>query len=103
MILRPFLFLLVALVAVSAQAQLLSQVALDSVRTYRSSEKALKEPEKVYRLDLSGQKLKELPESVRQFKNLNALDLGHNKLRTLPDWIGEFRYMQEFSAGQNKF
>ena len=91
--LRPLFALLLGFAAASTQAQLLSQVALDSVRTYRDLEKALKEPLQVYRLDLSGKKLKELPDGVRQLKNLNALDLGHNKLRTLPEWLGELTYM----------
>ena len=66
-----------------AVAQLLPQHVLDSVGTYHDLEKALREPEKVYRLDLSGKKPKEVPEGVRQLKNLNALDLGKNKLREL--------------------
>ncbi|MBK9765286.1 MAG: hypothetical protein IPO87_18605 [Flavobacteriales bacterium] len=45
-------------------AQLLDAVALDSMRTYRSLERALKEPDLVYRLDLSGQKLKVFPEEI---------------------------------------
>lgn len=86
-----------------AHAQLLPQIALDSVRTFRSLNRALQHPDSVYRLDLSKQKLKEVPEEVRQFKNLNALDLGRNKLKELPGWMNELQYMQEFSAGRNKF
>ncbi len=93
---------LALLFAQAAAAQLLPQLTLDSVNTYHDLAKALKQPDQVYRLDLSGKKLKEVPEEVRQFKNLNALDLGHNKLRSLPDWMGELVYMQEFRAGQNK-
>lgn len=84
-------------------AQLLPQTTLDTVRTFRSLERALQHPDSVYRLDLSRQKLKQVPEEVRQFKNLNALDLGRNKLKELPGWMNELRYLQEFSAGRNKF
>ena len=97
------LLLLPLLLGFSAKAQLLSQIELDTVRTYHSLESALKHPDNVYRLDLSHQKLKEVPEDVRKLKNLNALDLGHNKLKELPGWMNELQYMQEFSAGKNKF
>lgn len=86
-----------------AQAQLLPQAALDSARTFRSLQRALLEPDKVYRLDLSKQKLKQVPGEVRQLKNLNALELGRNKLNELPPWMNELQYMQEFGAGRNKF
>ncbi|MBP8824737.1 MAG: leucine-rich repeat domain-containing protein [Flavobacteriales bacterium] len=86
-----------------AQAQLLPQAALDSARTFRSMEVALQQPDSVYRLDLSGRKLKAVPEEVRLLKNLNALDLGRNKLKALPGWMNELQYVQEFSAGRNRF
>ena len=84
-------------------AQLLSQAALDSTKEYYSIASALKEPDKVFRLQLTKKKYKVLPEEIRQFKNLNALDIGKNKLKELPEWLGELRYMQEFHAPQNKF
>lgn len=93
---------LVILSSMPATAQLLDAVALDTVRTYRSLEKALKEPDKVYRLDLSGQKLKAVPEEVYTFKNLNALDVSNNKLKELPERIGEFKHLQELRASRNK-
>ena len=86
----------------AVDAQLLSQTALDSTREFYSIESAMKEPDKVYRLQLTKKKLKEVPPEIRQLKNLNALDLGRNKLKELPEWLGELQYMQEFRAGQNK-
>ncbi len=96
--------LLIACLAhgLSGQAQLLSQSALDSVRTFRSMERALKHDGPVYRLDLSGRKLKTVPEEVRGFKDLNALDLSGNRLRELPDWFGELEHMQELRISRNK-
>lgn len=85
----------------SAEAQLLDAVALDSVRTFRSMESALVHPDAVFRLDLSGQKLKEVPD-LRVFKNLNALDMSQNKLRELPAWFGQLGYMQELRISRNK-
>lgn len=88
--------------ALTGRAQLLSPAALDSVRVFRSVERALASPDVVYRLDLSGKKLKELPEELRQLKNLNALDLSGNKLRTVPDWLGELTNLQELRISRNK-
>ncbi len=84
------------------QAQVLDEAALDSASTFRTIERALQDPEHVYRLDLSGKKLKIVPEEIRRFKNLNALDLGNNKFRVLPEWLGELVYLQEFRASHNK-
>lgn len=101
---RKALFLLLLLpTGAAVYAQLLPQAALDTVRTYRSLDRALQNPDSVYRLDLSHDQLKAVPEEVRQLKNLNALDLGRNKLKDLPGWMNELQYMQEFSAGRNKF
>ncbi len=98
-----FLLLLPLVVGLSAKAQLLTQSQLDTVKTYHSLARALQHPDSVYRLDLSHQKLKEVPEDVRKLKNLNALDLGRNKLKELPGWMNELQYMQDFSGGKNKF
>lgn len=99
---RTLLALLTLVFASATQAQLLDALALDSVRTFRSLEKALQNPDQVYRLDLSGQKLKEVPEGVFQLKNLNALDLSNNKLKELPERLQELKHMQEFRASRNK-
>ena len=100
--LRFVLPLMLLAAPVGAQAQLLPQTELDSVKEYHSLESALREPDKVYRLQLTRKKLKEVPPEIRQLKNLNALDLGRNKLKDLPEWLGELAYLQEFSAPQNK-
>lgn len=98
--LLPFLLLICSL---PAPAQLLDAPALDSVRTFTGLERALKDPLSVYRLDLSGKRLKVVPEEVRLFKNLNMLDLGKNKLKELPEWLAELPYLQEVHLGRNKF
>ncbi|HMC98022.1 MAG TPA: leucine-rich repeat domain-containing protein [Flavobacteriales bacterium] len=88
--------------ACTMHAQLLDEAALDSARTFRTIERAMQDPDHVYRLDLSGKKLKVLPEEIKRFKNLNALDIGSNKLRVLPEWLGELTNLQEFRSSQNK-
>ncbi len=102
-LLRACAILVLGALGTAASAQLLSQAALDSTKEFYSIASALKEPDKVYRLQLTKKKYKVLPEEIRQFKNLNALDIGKNKLKELPGWLGELVYMQEFHAPQNKF
>ncbi len=99
---RGIFLALVFLSVMPTTAQLLDAIALDTVRTYRNLEKALKEPDKVFRLDLSGQKLKSLPEEIYTFKNLNALDLSGNKLKELPERLSELVHLQELRVSRNK-
>jgi leucine-rich repeat protein SHOC2 len=99
---RISLLVLCLSAAVFSHAQLLSPATLDSVETFHSMERALQDPDKVYRLDLSSKKLKEVPEDIRKFRNLNALDLGTNKLRTLPAWLADLAYLQELRVSRNK-
>ena len=99
---RTSTILLLAACPLCSSAQLLSPPALDSVRTFRSMEKALERPDQVYRLDLSHQKLKEVPEQVFLLINLNALDLGRNKLKDLPGRLADLPYLQELRAPRNR-
>lgn len=99
---RALLLLTLLLAAPRLAAQLLSQAQLDTLPTYRNLQRALAEPEKVYRLDLSKQKLRVVPEQVRTLRNLNALDLSGNRIKELPAWMGELQSMQEFRASRNK-
>lgn len=56
----------------------------------------------VYRLDLSRKRLKEIPKSIYQFKNLRELNLSKNKLRDLPDKF-VFRDLRILDLSKNKF
>jgi leucine-rich repeat protein SHOC2 len=92
----------VVLFSTSAQAQLLDTLALDTVKTYTSLESALKNPEQVYRLKLSKQKLQEFPMEILKLKNLNVLDLGKNRIKVVPAGIKELKYLQDVSMPKNK-
>ena len=54
-----FVLLIVFMIGGCAQAQLLDEASLDTVKVYKSLEEALKNPEKVYYLKLKGEKLTE--------------------------------------------
>lgn len=45
-------------------------------------------------LNLSGNKLISLPESIGQLRQLQYLDLSNNKLQTLPDTIQNLRQLK---------
>ncbi len=102
MTIRILLISIACTLVTLTHGQLLDRAALDSVRTFRTIERAMKDPAVVYKLDLSGQKLKEIPEEVRRMVNLNSLDLGRNRLKKLPNWFGELVHLQELRVARNK-
>ncbi|OJJ17585.1 hypothetical protein BKI52_27370 [marine bacterium AO1-C] len=55
--------------------------------TYTNLEEALKTPQQVTRLNLSEQKLKALPASLKQLKNLEYLDVSLNLFQGFPEVI----------------
>ncbi len=77
---------LIILLFVSGRAALLAQTTdttfltadqLKKEKPFTDLDKAMKNPEKVIVLDLSGKRLEELPESIGSFKNLQVLKLGY--------------------------
>ena len=81
--------------AIALPQQLLPTAELDLKETYTSFTKALEEPDKVYKLDLSFQGLKQIPDSIVLLKNLQILILSDNELDTIPDFIGNLVNLQE--------
>ena len=86
---------------------------------------AMREPEKVFKLslkdnkmknfipdilrftnlqvlNLAGNKLKEIPEQISQLENLQVLILLDNKLKTLPDGIKDLNNLNELYLGSNR-
>ncbi len=64
---------------------------------------ALKNPGQVRRLDLSGQNLTEISDSIGLLANLVELNLGRNKLTSLPASIGELRNLDVLNISNNNF
>jgi internalin A len=54
------------------------------------------------RLDLSGENLSVLPESISQLTELESLDLSHNQLTELPEFIGRFARLKVLDLLNNK-
>jgi Leucine-rich repeat (LRR) protein len=67
-------------------------------------EEALKQdPKKVLSLDCSGQKWDSLPLEIFLFTNLKELDLSKNKLSQLPEKFNSFQAIEKLDLGRNKF
>ncbi|MCI4667296.1 MAG: leucine-rich repeat domain-containing protein [Bacteroidia bacterium] len=69
--------------------------------TYSSLKKALKNPEDVKRLDLSGQKLKSLSPKISKLTSLTYLDLSGNSLTDLPNSIGNLKQLDSLNLKDN--
>ena len=85
---RVLFYILFFSAFVSAKAQLLDSLTLDTLTPYTTLAEALKEPDKVIKLQLRKQKFKNFPKEIYQFKNLQYLDLGKNNIKIIPDSIG---------------
>jgi len=102
MLFKTISFVLLLTLSMSCYGQLLSKDQLDTCRTFKTLESALKHPDQVYKLKLEKQKLKEFPLEILQFQNLQILSLSKNKLTKLPDGIGQLKNLQEVDFGKNK-
>jgi Leucine-rich repeat (LRR) protein len=95
-----FLFFILA---IQSQGQtLLDSLLLRQQKTFKSIAAASVQPDSVFKLDLSKQKHKEVPQEIRNFKNLQVLKLSRNKLKEIPEWIGELKKLQVLDLSYNK-
>lgn len=83
-------------------AQILDANELGKQPVFTNLKKALKNPELVYRLDLSGQKISKFPDEILKFRNLQWLDLSLNALSTLPEEIASLSNLQKLILTGNK-
>ena len=87
-----YLFFLASLSLLFLSAR--TEQKVDKSKVYTSLLEALKEPEKVYRLNLSHQNLSTIPTEIRQLEQLEMLWLSDNKLKAIPDEIGNLSNLQ---------
>ena len=90
------------LLPIAAFPQLLDSAQFHSATIYTNLNEALKNPEIVYRLNLSRKKLKIFPMEILKFKNLQELDLSKNKFDSLPEQIGLLTNLQILNVSGNK-
>lgn len=68
---------------------------------YKTLEEALKQKDCVKCLDLSKQRLKEIPSEVYQFPNLEKLILTKNKIKHLSDTLSTLPHLHYIDLGSN--
>ncbi|MDR3047198.1 MAG: leucine-rich repeat domain-containing protein [Bacteroidales bacterium] len=102
-LLNSALLLLFLLCIPKTYCQLLSDGELAQRHLYTSLEEALKEPEKVYRLELvRAKKLDTLPDAVFKLKNLQVLTIKSSQLLQLNGRISEFSNLQYLNLDHNR-
>jgi len=62
--------------------------------TYTNLETALKTPNKVFWLSLEKQQLKVFPSEILKFPNLVVLNISHNKLSDIPEEIRQLKNLK---------
>lgn len=98
---KNIFFILLIIINISASAQLLSERQLLLEPVFTSISEALKNPEKAYRLDLSKQKLRELPDTLFSLYNLQELKLTKNKLQEISPKIANLSNLQKLDVSRN--
>lgn len=78
-------------------------VSVQPTAVMNSLSAALKNPNQVRRLDLSGQNLTSISDSIGLLANLVELNLGRNKLTSLPISVGELRKLDVLNISNNNF
>ena len=94
------LFFIAAFSSLSAQDKEL--IYDDSSHIYRSLNEAMKNPEKVFRLNLSKSRLDTFPAEIFNFTNLTELDLSKNKIDEIPPEIGRLSNLQILKMANNE-
>ena len=99
---KLFFFLILVNYFTTSSGQVMDALDLDTCRTYKDLEAALEDPDKVYKLQLQKEKLKEFPKEILKFTQLRVLDLRKNKLISIPVEIGELEYLEAVNFSKNK-
>lgn len=96
------IILLLGLYSGTIRAQLLDSLQLDSIPAITDLQEALRQPEKVIKLELRKKKYKKFPIEIFQFPNLQYLDISRNSIKEIPDSMYMIPHLQYFDASKNK-
>ncbi|MDF2438239.1 MAG: Leucine Rich Repeat (LRR)-containing protein [Bacteroidota bacterium] len=86
----------------SSQTELLDSLTLDTLTGFTNLEEAMKDPDKVIKLELRRKRLKEFPKEILQFKHLQYLDLSKNNIVEIPSSISELKDLQILILSKNE-
>lgn len=92
--LKYYLVFLMICVGITIQAQ--------DKTIYLSLDEALKNPDLVYRLDLSHQGLTKIPKSINQLKYLKRLDLSYNNLSDISPILDSLKDLRHLHLNNNQ-
>ena len=81
---------------------LLDPDELKQAKTFFSLDEARTQPDSVLKLSLRGKKLKEFPNEIFSFLNLQVLNLSKNNIKEIPANIGKLKMLQELDMSNNK-
>lgn len=99
---KVIILLVLFLFPLPGYCQLLDSLSLDTITPCTSMQEALKDTANILKLDLSKQRLSEVPKGIRKLVHLQYLDLSKNKITTIPSWIGELKDLQYLIIYKNK-
>jgi Leucine-rich repeat (LRR) protein len=102
---QEFIFYTFVLMSIRAVVLLFCLLAFNPVfsQGIRWEEALKQDPKNVLSLDCSGQKWDSLPLEIFQFTNLKELDLSKNKLNQIPEKFNSFQAIEKLDLGRNKF
>lgn len=89
------------IISAFSKAQETALIGNDSSYIYRSVEEIKANPERVFRLNLSKQKLDTFPQEIFACTNLVELDLSKNKIEEIPPQIGTLVNLESLSMANN--
>jgi len=94
-------FLMLFLFKEATAQQLLDSLALENLEAYENLDSALKHPDKVIKLVLRKDRLKEFPKDILRFPNLQYLDLSKNQIKELPSNIDTLTNLRMLILSKN--
>lgn len=97
-----FVLMLLFSSRVVSQIQLLDSLTLDTLDAFTDLKEALKDPEKVIKLELRRKHYKEFPKEIFKLKNLQYLDISKNSIREIPAGIDSLKNLQILIVSKNE-
>ena len=90
-------------VCCTAQTEISLEQKRFSKNWFNNLDKALANPDSVFFLDLSLQKLKTFPKEIFKFKNVRELYLSYNYWDNIPEGLGELKQVTILDLSGNYF
>lgn len=78
------------------------EAPVDTAYTFFSLAEAAKQPELVYKLNLSRKKLDSIPDVIYQMLNLRVLDLSRNNIDSIAPAIGNLVHLERLNLSNNQ-